>query len=555
MSQFAKFLRIFLEEEKEDLWILIVYGTCVSICSLVIPIAVQMFVNTIGFGLLVQPILILTVIVFAVLLFSGTLRALQVCVTEVLQQRLFAKVAMTLALRIPQVDCEYFLNHRKVYETNYFLEIATLQKTATVLILDASAVFLQVIFGIILLAFYSPYLLGVNFIIFLFIVIFFFGFVKHAVETSIEESKAKYSVVFWLQEMATHSLDLRTAQSRAFAAQRTDELTTQYVLKRRRHFKVLFQQILAALALEILVSSLVLGVGGWLVVRGQLTLGQLVASELIVSVVVMGVGKFGKYLESYYDMAAALDKIGHLLDLPLERLDGESNDNSGDVQGPFLRVSQFQLDARSPLEAFGALSMDIRPGEKITFIGSDDSTRLQLIKTLCGLGESYSGAIEVQKVNLRYQSLEKIRSQMAYIGSSAMSGSLLDNLRFGNDSIHLSEIQDVLTRLGAHESITNLPDGLQTQVSVMRETHPALERKVLLARALLSKPKIILLGEVYDASYLQNDSALRTFFESDQHPFALLVHTRKLSDRLSASMSIGRLIDLDRFSLPEGSLA
>ena len=149
----------------------------------------------------------------------------------------------------------------------------------TVLVLDGSAVVLQVILGLFLLAFYHPFLLVLNFIILLFIVVFFVGLAGRAIETSIEESKAKYAVASWLFELGEKSLNFRTARSRQWAAERADELTSAYVLKRKKHFKILFKQVLAALLLEIIVSTILLGVGGWLVVRGQLTLGQLVASE------------------------------------------------------------------------------------------------------------------------------------------------------------------------------------------------------------------------------------------------------------------------------------
>jgi putative ABC transport system ATP-binding protein len=65
-----------------------------------------------------------------------------------------------------------------------------------------------------------------------------------------------------------------------------------------------------------------LSIGGYLVIEGQLTLGQLVAAELIVSMALAALIKFGKHLESFYDLLTAVDKIGHLLDLPLEQEKG-----------------------------------------------------------------------------------------------------------------------------------------------------------------------------------------------------------------------------------------
>jgi len=552
-STFKRFLEIFLKDEKEDLWILVVYGVAVSICSLVIPIAVQTFVNTIGFGLLLQPILILTFIVFAVLMFSGVMRVLQIYATEVLQQRLFAKVAMALALRIPQIDFSYLSKNKAAYEATYFLEIATLQKTATVLILDASSVILQVVFGIVLLAFYHPFLLGLNFVILLVIAVFVFGLARSAIESSIAESKSKYSVAYWLHEMAKNSLHFRTPYGRQYAAQYTDELATNYVLKRRKHFKILFRQILATIFLQILVSSLLLGVGGWLVVKGQLSLGQLVASELIVSSVVIGVGKFGKYLESFYDLAASLDKIGHLFELPTERESGETIVKGVQTQRvyqdvPLLQVRDFQLTAlATSLKNRNTIpfSFEVKPREKLTIVGGDSILRSNLMKCLYGLDEKYSGTIELDRVDIKYRSIEDLRSKIAYIGKvNLMVGSVLDNFRFGNEALTLHEIQTVLDELSMSELIRNLPNGLHTSVddeSVSGDR--SLTRMILLARAVLAKPELLLLDYDFDESDLRKDPLMASFLSKDHDSFALLTHGKD-----PQGLSIGGRI----FDLPQG---
>jgi len=95
-----------------------------------------------------------------------------------------------------------------------------------------------------------------------------------------------------------------------------------YLDARRRHFSVLMRQLLAILLPQALASTVLLAIGGWLVITGQLSLGQLVAAELIVAIVVDSFAKMAKHIESYYDLLTSVDKIGQLLDLPVERNDG-----------------------------------------------------------------------------------------------------------------------------------------------------------------------------------------------------------------------------------------
>jgi ABC-type bacteriocin/lantibiotic exporter with double-glycine peptidase domain len=519
---FKKYFKLLLAEEKEDLWILVVYGIWVSVCSLIIPIAVQTFVNTIGFGLLMQPILILTLIVFTVLAFSGAIRALQIYVTELLQQRLFAKLAVELAYRIPRVRMEVFeVNHGTEW-VNRFFDVVTVQKTLTAVFVDGIAVFLQVVFGMLLLAFYHPFLLTLNLLIVFFVSLFFFRLAKSAVETSIQESKTKYSVAAWLQDLARNSRSFRTPESRKFAMNQADILASEYIVKRRKHFKILFRQILAGTVLQILVNALLLGVGGWLVVKEQLTLGQLVASELVLSSVIAGIGKFGKYLESYYDLAAALDKTGHLLELPLERLDGETAE--------VLRPEVPLIEARNLGLGHSLLNFRVHKGEKFGVVGPSGSGKTRLTQVLFGLKEPVSGVIEVGGVGLKYSILQNIRSQIAYVsGVELFEGTLLDNIRLNQTDASIHLVQRVLRDLGLEEVVASLPEGLNTLISGGQFPFSSSQaRKIMMARAIVAHPKLIILDEILDEVDVQSDQHLRAFFLRKDLEFALIVTARSM---------------------------
>jgi ABC-type bacteriocin/lantibiotic exporter with double-glycine peptidase domain len=104
-----------------------------------------------------------------------------------------------------------------------------------------------------------------------------------------------------------------------FALEKSDRLIYEYLAARTKHFAVLMRQLIAMLMIQALASTALLTIGGWLVIDGQLSLGQLVAAELIVAIVVDSFAKLGKHVESFYDVLASVDKIGHLLDLDAGR--------------------------------------------------------------------------------------------------------------------------------------------------------------------------------------------------------------------------------------------
>jgi ABC-type bacteriocin/lantibiotic exporter with double-glycine peptidase domain len=103
-----------------------------------------------------------------------------------------------------------------------------------------------------------------------------------------------------------------------FVAHHSDQIARDYLDASAAHFRILMGQSIGALSLHAVASTALLGLGGWMVIDRQLTLGQLVAAELVVSAMIYGLTRLGKTLENFYEMMAGLDKLGHLLDLPAE---------------------------------------------------------------------------------------------------------------------------------------------------------------------------------------------------------------------------------------------
>ncbi len=199
----------------------------------------------------------------------------------------------------------------------------TVQKVTAGLLLDGITLVVSALIGMSVLAIYHPWLLGFDLVLLSLMTFAIFVLGRRAVSSSIEESLAKYRTASWLEDIAACPTAFRYHGATEFAMERADRHIFDYLKARRRHFRVLFRQMLFALVLQALASTALLGLGGWLVISGQLTLGQLVAAELIVAVIVGSFTKLGKHLESYYDVMASMDKLGHLFDIPVERQDGQ----------------------------------------------------------------------------------------------------------------------------------------------------------------------------------------------------------------------------------------
>ena len=151
------------------------------------------------------------------------------------------------------------------------------------------------------------------------IVLFVMG--RGAVKTASQESALKYETAAWLQEIVRHPTTFKFNGGLGFAINRADELAGRYIQSRREHFRILIRQVTFSMLMQAVAATVLLGLGGYLVIEGQMTLGQLVAAELIVTVILGSFAKIGKDLESFYDLLASVDKLGKLFDLPADAAD------------------------------------------------------------------------------------------------------------------------------------------------------------------------------------------------------------------------------------------
>ena len=302
-------LRELLTLEREDLTVAIVYSVVIGLLTLAMPVATQSLVNTVAFGNLLQPLVVLTILVLIGLTLSTVLQALRIYVVEIVQRRVFVRISSTVTQRILAAKPEVFDRYHGPELVNRFFDVVTLQKSGAMLLIDGMSVAMQTIIGMILLALYHPWLLAFDIFLLGIILFVLFPLGRGATATAIEESKAKYSLQAWLEEIARFPSAFRAGTGVLYAADRANTLVQGYLDRRRSHFRILMRQIVGSLGLQAIALAGLLGVGGWLVIERQLTLGQLIAAELVVALIVTGFSKLGKHLELLYDLLAAIDKV------------------------------------------------------------------------------------------------------------------------------------------------------------------------------------------------------------------------------------------------------
>lgn len=482
--------------EHRDIAMLVAYGVGIGLMSLATPITVQALVNTIAFGALLQPLVVLTLILLVLLTFSNSLVALQFYVVEILQRRLLVRFFGVAARNLRQATQASRDNLYLPELANRFFDVVSLQKTAASLLLETLGYLLQTLIGMTLLAFYHPMLLALD--LFLIAALYFVLVVmgRGGIPTVIEQSRAKYVAAAWLESIAANSL-LGKSQSHAdFLDAQTRRIAENYLAASVRHFRVLSRQNIGALVLHTLANTALLGMGGWMVIERQLSLGQLIAAELVVNAMVFGLTRLGKTLDNFYELVASIDKIGYLLDLPQERDQGNAAPQID--MDPFqIEVQQLTMPEGFQFDTVKQLDLQLAAGESLVI--SAGAERGTLLDVLYGLRNPIAGRIYLDGQDLRDLSLGALRDQTSLVRhAEVIDASIADNLALGRN-IQTGEIHAVLDQVGLLEDITLLPDSLNTRLCAHGAplSHEQCLR-LTLARAIVARPRLLMIDRLLD---------------------------------------------------------
>lgn len=541
LPPWRRFLQL-LRPEASDMATIVVYGAAGAVMTLAVPLTVDALISNLTFGTLLTPLVVLVGVLLGCLLLQGLLRALQVYVAEVIERRIFVRVAGDLAWRVPRVQISAFDRRSGPELLNRFFDTITLQKSSSKLLLAVTNIVLQSGVGMTVLAFYHPFLLVFVLLLLLAVALLVFGLGFRGVRTSIAESVAKYEVAAWLQELGRHTTAFCTQGGADFARDRANELCRDYVAARKRHFRIWFRQVCSSLVLQILASTAVLAIGGWLVIEQQLTTGQLVASELIVTAVVANLTKLGDVLKDFYDVCASSDKIGHLIDLALEPQTGEDM-----PKGDGLAIGLQHLGCGVPDNPHSLREFDlaVASGERVALVGTTGGSASYLLDVLFGLRPPTHGHVTLDGLDLRQLRLARMRDQIALVhGTEIVEGTVLENLRFGRTSIAAEAVRDALQAVDLWDEVMQLPQGLSTPLTTRGNPLSSSQAsRLMIARAILGEPRLLMLDGALDVLQERVRRQVLAHLFDRRHRWTVLVVTQ-MPDVIAAC---DRRVDLDTF--------
>jgi ABC-type bacteriocin/lantibiotic exporter with double-glycine peptidase domain len=511
--------------ERKDINLLVVLTFGYGVLGIATPIAVQALVNIVTMGGLLQPLFIVSLILFVLLVLSGVLYVFEAYVVELIQRRMFVRTAINAAKNGQGVDCAVYDHSNPVELMNRFFDISTVQKSAATLLTVSLAAFLQGFIGSVILIFYSLYfaIIVVVMVALLGFIIFVLG--RNGIDTAVDESKAKYATAAWLETIARNYNVFKFFNGLNRANRLSHDLANQYTKKRKEHFRTLFVQNVGAVTLYAVVGTLMLALGGGLVIKGQINLGQFVAAELIIFGVLAAFVRFISKLEYFYDMLAALDKIGFLDDLPQEKIGTYAL-----ASNRFSYIEAFNLSfSFSPrVNLINRVNFNLSTGESVAILGESGVGKTTLIGLVTGLRQPTIGYIEFDGNDLRQLNQNLLRNTIGIAGRiEVVEGSIIENIVLDREDIPLNNINLILGELGLLDDFTSLESGLDTQLTAFGAPLSTTQlQRLMLARAIVGKPNLLIIDGLLDNLTTQELSSVLNLLKAHQVDWMLMVSTR-----------------------------
>ena len=536
-----------LKPEARDIRVIIVFSFVIGLLSLTLPLAVEAVVNTIAYGRALQPLIVLSLIVLVFLGFRAGLSVLMTVVTEIIQRKLFVRTVEDLSYRLTRVPLSTWKKYHGPELVNRFFDIVTVQKVTAKLLLESLMLVLQTVIGLSVLAFYHPFLLGydIGLLAIMTIVLWVIG--RGAVKTAKDESQLKYETAAWLQEIVRHPTTFKYNGGLGFAINRADELAAQYISHRQSHFRILIRQMSFAMVMQVFAATVLLALGGYLVIERQMTLGQLVAAELIVTVILGSFAKVGKDLEGYYDLMASVDKLGKLFDLPVERIDKLQILQDPGADG--VTLVDVKLDGQSP----HSTNIDFQPGKTYAIYGGTELLRGKFTEVLVGQQKPSSGHVLLDDYRVDAISADSLQKTISLVREIELfEGSVDENLRMGRENLGSAKVNDVISRLGMRQAVSTLEDGIGTQLSISGYPLSQGEAiRLVMARALIAKPGILFVDGLLDQLSDDDTEDVLSRLESFTSDTTIIISTGRKSIARWANQTLDLRSDtwsLERYS-------
>lgn len=304
---------------------------------------------------------------------------------------------------------------------------------------------------------------------------------------------------------------------------------------------------------------IVLGFGGWLVVKGEMQVGTLVAFNAYIVYIFPPIVRFVDLAAVFQRANTSLENIFAVFDTRPEVADDAGKPAlaapaRGEVE--FANVSfDYELEppGRGRPRTLTDVNFHVPPGRMVAIVGPSGSGKSTLINLIARFYDPASGEVRVDGRNIQDVSVESLRSQIGIVlqDNVLFSGTLEDNIKYGRPDATREQVLDAAAAANAHEFIAKLPDGYATMVGERGSKISGGQRqRVAIARAILKDPRILIFDEATSALDTQSERLIQQAMERLMKGRTTFVIAHRLSTIQTADtilvMDGGRLVESGR---------
>lgn len=522
-SSAVKRLVNLLKLDRKDILQIIYYAIFAGLLNMTVPLGIQAIVNLIQGGRVSTSWVVLVILVTTAVGFVGILEIMQLRIVENIQQKIFTRSSFEFTYRFPKIKMSEFKNIYPPELANRFFDTLNVQKGVTKLLLDFPAAFLQILFGLILLSLYHPFFIIYGILLVGLIYLVFKFTAWRGLETSLDESKHKYKVAHWLQEVARSLISFKISGSSKLAMDKNDYLTSKYLDARESHFRILRIQYIKLVGFKVMVTGGLLAIGGMLVLNQEMNIGQFVAAEIIILIILSSVEKLIKGLDVIYDTLTSLEKMGQVVDKKLEPENNENMLTPGTALHLEMADVGYSVDKKIILRN---VSLEIPAGQKVLLKGSNGSGRTSLLKVAAGIMDISQGSMYANNVSLNGLQMNDYRARIGVFlpEENPFEGTLLENITFGDKNIPERDVFWAIEHAGLTRFVKEQEKGLRTTIYPEgKYLSTMISRRIILARTIVKKPDLLIMKEPLDP--FDRDEALRIlkFLTDPSNKWSILV--------------------------------
>ncbi len=293
------------------------------------------------------------------------------------------------------------------------------------------------------------------------------------------------------------------------------------------------------------VTVLILWVGATLVIKGDLTVGQLIAFNMIAGRVSAPILRLTQLWQEFQQAGISVQRLGDILNSPTEPGHDPNRTTLPDLKGhvQFDHMS-FRYDPDRP-EALKDINLEFKPGEIIGIVGRSGSGKSTLTKLIQRLYVPESGRILIDGVDIALVQPAWLRRQVGVVlqESFLFNRSVKDNIALTDPGAPIEKVIQAAELAGAHEFIVELPEGYDTvvgeQASILSGGQ---KQRLAIARALMNDPRILIFDEATSALDYESERIIQDNMSSICHGRTVFI----IAHRLSTVRSASRIVVMDK---------